>query len=71
MTATLPSPPLILAAHYNFLFEKNVRSGDLTDTKQQNSGREKPREREKKKKEKLKTISRRLYISIDVYAHGF
>lgn len=53
LTATL-RPPLILAAHYNFLFEKNVRSGDLTDTKQQNSGREKPRERERKKERKRK-----------------
>lgn len=31
-----------------------MRSGDLTDTKQQNSGREKPRERERKKERKRK-----------------
>lgn len=46
-----------------------MRSGDLTDTKQQNSGREKPRERERKKKENENHFSAAIYIYLLTYMH--
>lgn len=39
-----------------------MRSGDLTDTKQQNSGREKPREREKKERKRKPFLGGYIYL---------